>query len=126
VSAGLDPLVLAVGVEFGLLLEARYREERATGRLPGDAARVATQAVGAPVAVAAGTVGLGFLVLGLSDVPALRQFGIFAALELVLSVAAALVLVPAACAFRDAARSSAPQASRPGLLRHQRSAGGLT
>src|SRR5207237_2360454 len=38
-SAGLDPLVLAVGVEFGLLLEARYREARAAGQSPEHAAR---------------------------------------------------------------------------------------
>jgi len=47
-SAGLDPLVLAVGVEFGLVLEARYREERELGIAPEVAARLTMRAVGTP------------------------------------------------------------------------------
>jgi uncharacterized protein len=100
-SAGLDPLVLAVGVEFGLLLEARYREERALGHAPEAAAAEARRSIGSAVVVAAGAVALGFLVLALSSLTVLRQFGLFAALELGLSVGAALAIVPALCAGLD-------------------------
>jgi hydrophobe/amphiphile efflux-3 (HAE3) family protein len=113
-SAGLDPLVLAVGVEFGLLLEARYREERSAGLSPESAARVAVERVGASVAVAAGTVALGFGVLALSRLTVLRQFGLLAALELLLSVLAAIVLVPALAAAAE--RRSADR----GLHAHRR------
>lgn len=94
-SAGLDPLVLAVGVEFGLLLEARFREERLAGLAPAAAARRATELLSTPLLVSAGTVALGFLVLSVSRLPVLQQFGLVAALELALSVVAAIVLVPA-------------------------------
>lgn len=100
-SAGLDPLVLAVGVEFGLLLEARYHDERASGALPRDAARRTVELLGTPVAVAAGTVALGFLGLALSRLPVLQQFGLVAALELALCVVAAITLVPALAAATD-------------------------
>jgi predicted RND superfamily exporter protein len=103
-SATLDPLVLGVGVEFGLLLEARYHEERATAA-PAAAARIAAERLGAPVAVAAGTVALGFAVLAFSALPALRQFGLVAAGELVLCVVAAIALVPALCAAADRRRT---------------------
>jgi predicted RND superfamily exporter protein len=111
-SAGLDPLVLAVGVEFGLLLEARYREERAAGLAPQGAARAAAERLGAPVAVAAGTVALGFGVLALSHLAVLRQFGALAALELVLCVVAAIVLVPALCAAADRVGEVQPRRRR--------------
>jgi predicted RND superfamily exporter protein len=88
-------------VEFGLLLEARYREERAAGRSPERAARLAAERLGAPVSVAAGTVALGFGVLALSQLTVLRQFGALAALELVLCVAASIVLVPALSAAAE-------------------------
>lgn len=106
-SAGLDPLVLGVGVEFGLLLEARYQEERRRGAAPTDAARIAAERLGAPVAVAAGTVALGFAVLGLSALPVLRQFGVVAAIELLLCVVAAIALVPALAAAADRREATA-------------------
>jgi predicted RND superfamily exporter protein len=103
-SAGLDPLVLAVGVEFGLLLEARYHEERAAGRSETAAARVAARRVGAPVAVAAATVGLGFATLVASRFNVLVQFGALAAAEVLLCALAAIVIVPALAAAFDRAR----------------------
>ncbi|MCW3015492.1 MAG: superfamily protein-like exporter [Solirubrobacterales bacterium] len=112
-SAGLDPLVLAVGVEFGLLLEARYREERVNGLSPDAAARRAVELLTTPLIVAAGTVALGFLVLVLSRLPVLQQFGLVAALELALSVLASLALVPA-LAVASERTAHAGQASPPG------------
>jgi predicted RND superfamily exporter protein len=111
-SAGLDPLVLGVGVEFGLLLEARYHEERRAGATPAAASLRAREWLGAPVAVAAGTVALGFGVLALSALPVLRQFGAVAALELLLCVVAAIVLVPSLSAAADRRRVRAARLRR--------------
>lgn len=93
-SAGLEPLVLAVGVEFGLLLEARYHEARSSGQPEDEAARTAARTVGAPVAVAAVTVAAGFAVLGASRLGVLQQFGLLAAGELLFCAASAILLVP--------------------------------
>jgi predicted RND superfamily exporter protein len=102
-SAGLDPLMLAIGAGFGLLLEARYWEERRDGRSPEDAARTAAERLGASVGVAAGTVALGFGVLALSSLSVLQQFGVIAPLELIVSVTASIALVPGLTAAADRA-----------------------
>ncbi|MEA2346725.1 MAG: uncharacterized protein QOG62_512 [Thermoleophilaceae bacterium] len=93
-SVGLEPLVLAVGVEFGLLLEARYHEARAAGRSPDAAYTETFERVGTAVAVSAGTVALGFLVLVVSRLEVLSQFGVLVALELALCLMAAVLVVP--------------------------------
>jgi uncharacterized protein len=100
-SASLEPLVLAVGVEFGLLLDARYREERRRGASPAQACAAAYERVGAAVAISAGTVALGFAALLASRLPMLRQFGVLVACELLLSAVASVLLVPALAALLD-------------------------
>jgi hydrophobe/amphiphile efflux-3 (HAE3) family protein len=104
-SAGLDPLVLAVGVEFGVLLEARYHEARAAGHSESVAARLAARRVGAPVAVAAATVAVGFATLIASRFNVLVQFGALAAAEVLLCALAAILIVPALAAAVDRARA---------------------
>jgi predicted RND superfamily exporter protein len=111
-SAALEPLVLAVGVEFGLLLEARYREARQAADTPSQAARVATETVGAPVVVAAATVALGFAVLVVSRLAVLEQFGLLAAVELVLCALAAILIVPGLAAALDRRREAGPADER--------------
>jgi predicted RND superfamily exporter protein len=109
-GAGLEPLVLAVGVEFGVLLEARYREARREGASPEGARRAAVGRVGAAVAVSAATVGLGFATLAASRFELLQQFGVLVALEVALCAALAVWLVPLlaeALEHRAAARAAA-------------------
>jgi hydrophobe/amphiphile efflux-3 (HAE3) family protein len=118
-SAGLDPLVLAVGAEFGVLLEARYHEERALGGPRAHAAAVARRESGAAVLVAAATVALGFVVLAASRIPVLRQFGLLAALELALCVVAALILVPSLAAVADRGRSPSRRPERGPRVVHR-------
>jgi predicted RND superfamily exporter protein len=103
-SAGLDPLVLAVGVEFGLLLEARYYEARRGGSSPSAAARMASELVGAPVLVAALTVAIGFAVLAASRFGVLQQFGVMAALELLVCATGSILIVPRLAAWLDRRR----------------------
>ena len=94
-SAALEPLVLAVGVEFGLLLEARYHEARVAGEPPAAARAEALERVGGAVCVSAATVALGFAALVASRLPLLREFGVLVAAELALCLVAAVLVVPA-------------------------------
>lgn len=104
-SAALEPLVLAVGVEFGLLLEARYHEGlRRTGH-PGRAAQDATRLVGAAVLTSALAVAVAFASLTTSRLPLLREFGALAAIELLVAAAAAVLLVPGIAAATDRRRA---------------------
>lgn len=94
-SAALEPLVLAIGVEFGILLEARYREARQAGEPPAAARAEALERVGGAVAVSAATVAVGFAALAASRMPMLREFGLLVAFELALCLLASVLVVPA-------------------------------
>lgn len=109
-SASLEPLVLAVGVEFGLLLEARYWEERRRGASIAEARAVAVRRVGAAVSVSAGAVALAFAVLAASRLDLLRQFGLLVAGELVVCALVCIGLVPALCELVDRMRRARPPA----------------
>lgn len=110
-GASLEPLVLAVGLEFGLLLEARYREARERGLSVLAARDDATRHVGGAVAVSALAVAVAFAALAASRLVLLQQFGLLVAGEVVLCAAVAIWVVPALCATVDL-RRTAPSASR--------------
>lgn len=100
-GAGLEPLVLAVGVEFGLLLDARYHEARASGADPMAARDEAVRNVGGAVAVSAVAVAVGFGALTVSHLALLRQFGLLVAIEVVVCAATAIWTVPSLLAAVD-------------------------
>jgi predicted RND superfamily exporter protein len=113
-SASAQPLGLAIGVEFGLLLQAGYDEARQAGRSP-DAARADTvRNVGGAVAVSAVTVAGGFAVLLASRMPLVQQFGAIVALELAAGALMAIALVPAFGALLDEARTRPLAMAYPG------------
>jgi predicted RND superfamily exporter protein len=100
-GAALEPLVLAVGLEFGLLLEARYQEFRAAGGSRDAARRGSQKAVGGAVAVSAATVALAFLCLAVARLSLLRQFGLLVCVELIACAAVAVLTVPWLAAWAD-------------------------
>lgn len=116
-GAGLEPLVLAVGVEFGLLLEARFHEARLAGASALDARDEAVRRVGGAVAVSALAVAVGFAALAASRLELLQQFGLLVAFEVLLCAALAIWLVPSLSAALDdgrvAARKTRAPPSRP-------------
>lgn len=94
-SASLEPLLVAITIEFAMLVELRMRSEALLGAGPREAAATAVRWVGASVLISGTTVAVGFGVLVFSPVPVLRQFGLLAAVEVLLAAVLALVLVPA-------------------------------
>ncbi len=103
-SASLETLVLAVGVEFGVLMEVRYQELRRAGLGPEAASERARETGAPPVIASAATVSAGFLVLALSGSAVIRQFGLLVAFELVLCLVAAVALVTPLAAAADRAQ----------------------
>jgi predicted RND superfamily exporter protein len=93
-AAALEPLVLAIGLEFGMLLDMSFRQARADGHSPTAARAVATRDIGGAVGLSAATVAAGFAVLGASRLPLLAQLGWLVAAELVLCLLVAVVVVP--------------------------------
>lgn len=107
-TVALEPLVLAVGVEFGVLLESSYQQFRTAGHPPNRAAALARERVGRAVATSAAAVAVGFAGLATSRLHVLAQFGSLAALEIVICATVAIMLVPAAMAARDRGPGNSP------------------
>src|SRR2546430_6991937 len=75
-SATLGALVIAISTEFGVLLSARYRQERVAGAAPRKAIDIAYRSTGAAV-LASGTTPIpGFAALMASDITMTRDFRI--------------------------------------------------
>jgi hydrophobe/amphiphile efflux-3 (HAE3) family protein len=90
----LGGVVVAFATEFGILWLARYREERRAGLEAETASRTASAGVGPAIAASALALIAGFAVLAFSPVPAVRDFGLWSAFDLLLATAAVLALLP--------------------------------
>jgi predicted RND superfamily exporter protein len=103
----LGALVVAFGSEFAILWLERYREARAQEAPAGvQAAAAASTAAGPGILISGSALALGFAALAVGgipgvsalgfDLPMVRDFGLIAAMDIVLAVAAVLVVLPAA------------------------------
>jgi uncharacterized protein len=89
-----SPLVVAICTEFSVLIVERYLEERRAGRSPDDAVATASLRIGRAFSASGLTVAGGFAALAVSGFPLLTSFGIVVALNIVVSLAVALVMLP--------------------------------
>jgi hydrophobe/amphiphile efflux-3 (HAE3) family protein len=112
-SATLGALVIAISTEFSVLLSERYRRERADGLRSADALARTYRSTGIAVAASGVTVIAGFGVLVFSDITMLRDFGFVTLVDLTVSLAGVLVVLPAALALG----SSCEALERLGLAR---------
>jgi uncharacterized protein len=109
-SATLGALVIAISTEFGVLLEARFREERSAGWDARTALRRTYRSTGVAVLASGTTAIAGFAVLTASDVVMLRDFGLVTVVDLTVSLLGVLAALPAVLVLADrrAARRSEP------------------
>lgn len=95
------PLVIATCTEFVVLIMARYVEERERGLSPEEAVDVGGVRIGrAFVASGLTTVG-GFLVLAASPFPLVWQFGVLVALNVLVALISALMVLPPLLMWAD-------------------------
>ncbi|WP_318219019.1 MMPL family transporter [Streptomyces sp. SCL15-6] len=88
-------LGLAVGIDYALFVVSRYREERANGHAPREAAGLAVGTAGSAVVFAGLTVIIALAGLSVVGVPMLTKMGLCAAGAVAVGVLVALTLVPA-------------------------------
>ena len=100
-SATLGALVIAISTEFSVLLSERYRQERLRGGEPAEALRRAYRSTGAAVLASGITVIAGFGVLVLSDITMLRDFGFVTVIDMSVSLAGVLLVLPAVLALAE-------------------------
>ncbi|WP_367124276.1 MMPL family transporter [Streptomyces phytohabitans] len=92
-------LGLAVGIDYALFITSRYRDERARGRAPEEAAGHAVGTAGSAVVFAGATVFIALVGLGVVGIPELTRIGLGGAGAVGLAVLVALTLVPALFGF---------------------------
>ncbi|WP_405930764.1 MMPL family transporter [Streptomyces sp. NBC_00827] len=92
-------LGLACGIDYAVFIVSRYREERAKGHAPEEAAGLATGTAGSAVVFAGLTVVIALAGLAVVGVPMLTKMGLAAAGAVAVGVLIALTLVPALLGF---------------------------
>ncbi|MFA9445849.1 RND family transporter [Egicoccus sp. AB-alg6-2] len=94
-------LLVGLGVDYGIHLTMRYREERSVGADPSTAATGAIGAVGAALALATITTVVGFMTNVTNPLPPLRDFGVFAAVGVASAFLIMVTFVPAVRLLTD-------------------------
>ncbi|WP_411152415.1 MMPL family transporter [Streptomyces sp. A30] len=92
-------LGLACGIDYALFVVSRYREERAKGHDPREAAGMAAGTAGSAVVFAGLTVVIALAGLSVVGIPLLTKMGLAAAGAVLVSVLICLTLVPAVLGF---------------------------
>ncbi|MER6564070.1 efflux RND transporter permease subunit, partial [Streptomyces sp. NPDC001027] len=92
-------LGLACGIDYALFVVSRYREERAKGHTPREAAGLAVGTAGSAVVFAGLTVVIALAGLSVVGIPLLTKMGLAAAAAVLVAVLVCLTLVPAVLGF---------------------------
>ncbi len=100
-SATLGTLVIAISTEFSVLLSERYRQERAAGVGPDVALAHTYRSTGTAVLASGVTAVAGFGVLVFSNITMLRDFGFVTLVDLSVSLAGVLLVLPATLALSE-------------------------
>ena len=108
VLIAVPPLLLAVGIDFGIHAVNRYREEREEGYGIDESMSRTTDQVLVAFFIVTGTTVIGFGANLVSELPPIRQFGIVAAVGIVFTFAVFGVFLPAAKVKLDHVRERYP------------------
>jgi uncharacterized protein len=100
-SAALGTLVIAISTEFSVLLSERFRQERRAGYEPREALARTYRSTGTAVLASGITAIAGFGVLVLSNITMLRDFGFVTLIDLSVSLAGVLLLLPSVLALSE-------------------------
>ena len=100
-SVVFTPLLLGLGIDYGIHVFARYEEERGRGRSVRVALERALQTVGPGIINAGLTAAASFLALTLTDFQGLRELGLITGLGILLALAATLVVLPALVMLKE-------------------------
>lgn len=94
-------ILFGLGIDFGIHLIGRYREERAVGADLEGALRTAWEKVGPPCMTAALTSSGGFMALALAEFDGFAQLGVLLAVGLMACLFAAILFIPALIGWFD-------------------------
>lgn len=95
ISVAFIPLFVGLGVDFGIQIAVRFNAERLEGAAIPQALERAAVALGAPLALAAGAIFLGFGAFLPTDYVGISELGIIAGLGMVVALILSITLLPA-------------------------------
>ncbi|MXR42074.1 MMPL family transporter [Halobaculum sp. WSA2] len=102
------PLLLAVGIDFGIHAVNRYREDREDGHGVVDAMDLAVRQLLVAFFIVTGTTVIGFLANLTSDLTPIREFGLVAAAGILFTFLLFGIFLPAAKVLIDQRRDAIP------------------
>jgi predicted RND superfamily exporter protein len=112
-SASLGALVIAISTEFSVLLSERFAQERALHGDRDEALARTYRLTGAAVLASGTTAIAGFAVLIVSRIEMLRQFGLVTLVDLAVSLAGVLIVLPAVLALGERRGTGRRRSGRP-------------
>lgn len=95
----ISSLVIGAGIDFGIHVTHRFREEWCSGMEVDEAIRRTVGHVGKALVAAAATTAGAFAIIALSDLTPLRRFGGITALSLTFALLASLLVLPSILAW---------------------------
>jgi len=100
-SIAVIPMVLGIGIDFGIQILGRYEEELGQGRTIDEAVTTALQHTGVAIITGGSTTAAAFFTLCFNDFVGLSELGIIAGCSMIFCIAANLVVLPAVFILRD-------------------------
>ncbi len=101
VTASLNSLTIGLGIDFSIHVMERYFEERRRGHAPEKAVEITVTNIGKPILTSGLTMAGGFAAMLVSPFPIMSDFGVVSLMAILLSLTAALTVVPAFLVFTD-------------------------
>jgi len=100
-SIAVIPMVLGIGIDFGIQILGRYEEELGHGRTIDEAVLDALQHTGVAIITGGSTTAAAFFTLCFNDFIGLSELGVIAGTSMIFCIAANLVVLPAVFILRD-------------------------
>jgi hopanoid biosynthesis associated RND transporter like protein HpnN len=100
-SVAVIPMVLGIGIDFGIQILGRYEEELGHGRTIQQAVATALEHTGVAIITGGSTTAAAFFTLCFNDFIGLAELGVIAGSSMVFCIVAALVVLPAVFVLRD-------------------------
>ena len=94
-------LLIGLGVDYSIHVTSRYREEISGGAGVDDSVKRAIRTVGVALVLATITTAVGFLTNVANEIPALREFGVLAAVGIAVSFLLMVTFIPAVRTILD-------------------------
>jgi len=105
-SVAVIPMVLGIGIDFGIQILGRYEEELGRNRTVEEAVTNSLKHTGVAIITGGSTTAAAFFTLCFNDFVGLSELGVIAGASMILCLLANLLVLPAIFVLRDRNRSS--------------------